>query len=148
MIERTFDTELVRSILGDEILRERGGKYVPLNAYDPELQKEMIYLSVKRNDEVIGIILYHVFNHPICWQIHVNYLPEHWGSGLSVFTRASIQWMFDNTDCQKVVALIPDCYPEVIRHSEKVGLSTEGYIRDSIMINDKLENQVLMGVSK
>lgn len=144
-IERTFDTALVRSILGDDELHKRGGKYIPIDSYDPENQKHLIYLSIKRDEEVIGIILYHVFNHPICYQAHVNYLPKHWGTGLVEYTIESTKWMHENTDCKKIVALIPECYPEVIKHAKKAGLKIEGNIRDSIMVNEKLENQVLMG---
>lgn len=148
MIKRTYDTELVRSILNNEELRERGGKYVPVEAYDPENQKELIYLAIENKDEVIGITMFHIFNHPICYQIHVNYLPEYWGTGLVQYTIDSIKWIFENTECKKVVAIIPDSYPEVTKHAEKVGLEAEGYLRNSIMVNDKLDNQVIMGISK
>ena len=147
MIERTYDTSLVRSILSNETLRERGGKYVPLESYDPENQKELIYLLAKE-DEVLGVILYHVFNHPICYQIHVNYLPQFWGSGLIKYTNEAIDWIFTNTNCLKVIALIPDSYPEVLKHAEKAGLQLEGYLRHSTMVNNQLDNQVLMSIDK
>jgi hypothetical protein len=148
MIERTFDTQLVREILSDEELRKRGGKYIPVEAYDPENQQELIYLLVKDEDKVLGVILYHVFNHPICFQAHVNYLPKYWGSGLIKYTLESVDWIYSNTDCQKIVALIPEAYPEVIKHAQKAGLKIEGNIEKSIMVNDKLDNQVIMGGSK
>jgi len=148
MIKRTFDAELVRSIIGNKELHKRAGKHIPVEAYDPETQKEMYYLSVEKEGEVIGVIIFHIFNHAICYQGHVNYLPEHWGSGLAKYTREAIQWMFDNTECLKVIALAPDSYPEVLKHAGKSGLVTEGYLRKSIMVNGKLDGQTILGIEK
>ncbi len=148
MIKRTFDAELVRSIIGDDELHKRAGKHVPVDVYDPENQKELYYLSVENETEVVGVIIFHIFNHAICYQGHVNYLPKYWGSGLAEHTREAIQWMFDNTDCLKVIALAPDTYPEVYKHAIKTGLKSEGYLKKSIMINGKLDNQTIFGIEK
>ena len=112
-VERTFDTDLVRSILSDPELKKRGGDYVDIEAYDPANQPDLIYLTPKHNDTVLGVIVLHVLSHPICLQGHVNYLPKFWGMGLANYTKHAIQWVWDNTECSKIVAVAPDNYPEV-----------------------------------
>ena len=147
MIERTFDTELVRSIIGDKELFRRTGDE-SINWYDPENQDDNYYLSVIRDNDVIGIILFHVTISPFCYQGHVNYLPKYWGSGLAEYTKEAIQWMFDNTNCIKVVAYAPDYYPEVLKHAIKSGLKIQGYLTNSTMIDGKLDSQTILGVEK
>ena len=147
-IERTFDAKLVQSIISDEELHKRAGLRVEVSMYDPENQKDIYYLIPRRNSWVLGVIVFDLFNHPICYQGHVNYIPEKWGSGLAKYTKAAIQWMFDNTDCLKVIALATDTYPEVLKQTKKAGLKVEGYLEKSIITNDILVNQTIMGIEK
>jgi len=148
MIRRTFDTGLVRRILSDKEIHERIGSAVPIEAYNPETQEEIYYLSVEDEGSIIGLVVFHIFNHPVCFQGHVNYLPEYWGNGLDRHTGEAIRWMFENTDCRKVVALIPDDYPEILVHAKRAGMNKEGYLTNSIICNGVLQGQTMIGIEK
>ncbi len=148
VVERTFDDYIVREIIGNKELHKRAGSYIPVEAYKPSEQKDIYYLIAYSENEAIGVIIFHVFNSPICYQGHVNYLPDKWGTGLESYTKKAIDWMFTNTECKKIVALSPDSYPEVLKHSIKSGLMVEGYLKKSTMVNGKIENQTILGIEK
>jgi len=146
-IKRTFDTKLVRSIIGETELFKRSGD-AAIEMYDPENQPELIYLTPMRAGEVIGITVFHVFNNMFCYQGHMNYLPQYWGTWLIGHTKDAINWMFDNTECTKIVAFAPDYYPEVLKHTMRVGFEVEGYLKNSTMSNGKLDNMTLVSIEK
>lgn len=146
-IERTYDTELVRSILSDKELLKRAGA-LPVEAYDPENQHDIIYLLPKADGYPVGVIVLHYFSSPVCFQIHVNYRPELWGSGLTKYSKMALDWVWDNTEAIKVVAFAPDQYPEVKKHAERCGMASEGYLKGSTLHEGNKVNQHIMGVSK
>jgi len=148
VIERTYDTELVQSILSDSQLNKRKGDFVNIEDFDPENQKHIVYLAVSTETEVLGITVFHVFDNPIMYQGHLNYLPKFWGLGLERYTIEACKWMFDNTDCQKIIGLAPDFYPEVKKHALKCGFIEEGVMKNSTIYNNKLDNQSIMGLCK
>jgi len=149
MIQRTFDTDLVRAILSDPELKKRAGDGIEVDIFDPDKQRHIYYLLVADdNIEIIGLLVFHVLNNPIMYEGHLNYLPEHWGLSLEKYTIEGCQWMFNHTDCQKIIGFAPDYYPEVKRHALKAGFIEEGYLSQSIMYNNKLTNQTIMGVAK
>jgi hypothetical protein len=147
-IERTFDTELVRSIMNDEELLKRSGDNLMAEVYDPDKQRDIYYLLPKYKGKPLGVLVCHVFISTICYQGHVNYLPKYWGKNLEIFTREAIKWMFENTDCRKLVSLAPDSYPEVLKHAVKCGLKKEGYLKNSVLSNGQLDNQTILGIEK
>ncbi len=148
MIERTFDAGVVHSIIGNKELYKRSGGSVPLDVFNPENQKDIYYLTASIEGVVMGLIVFHIFNHPICYQGHINYFPKYWGMQLEEHTKEAIQWMFDNTECRKIMALVPDHFPEVLVHAKRAGMKKEGYLINSIISNGKIDSQTLLGVEK
>jgi RimJ/RimL family protein N-acetyltransferase len=147
IVERTFDTGLVRSIFSSRRLKLRITD-ATVEDFDPENQKNLYYLSCIRDGVVVGIVLFHPFNTMACCQGHINYLQEHWGSNLEECTKKAITWMFENTGFIKIVALIPDYYPLVLKHAIASGMRKEGYIENSVICNGKVGNMTLVGIDK
>ena len=146
-VERTYDTELVRLILSTTRLRMRISD-VPVEAFDPENQHDIHYLVCRNGETVKGLVVFHTFNSFACCQGHVNYLPQYWGEPLYEYTKIAIEWMFDNTDYIKIVALIPDYYRFVLKHALAAGMKKEGYIANSVISNGKVDNMTLVGIDK
>ena len=146
-VERTYNTDLVRSILSNKRLSMRITD-IPIEAFDPANQENLYYLVCKREQTAIGLVVFHTFNSSACCQGHVNYLPEYWGEDLHEYTKQAIQWMFDNTDFIKIVALIPDYYPVVLKHALAAGMRKEGYLTNSVISNGKVDNMTLVGIDK
>lgn len=146
-IERTFDTDLVRSIMSNaELLKRSGGSDVSI--YDPENQPDFFYLTPMRDGVVIGVALFYNLNNAFCYQAHVNYLPDYWGTWLVGYTKEALKYMFNNTQCMKVMAFVPDYYPEVLKHTLRAGFTIEGYLRNSTISNGLLDNQSLVSIEK
>ena len=146
-VERTYDTALVRSVFSSRRIKLRitGAK---VEDFDPENQEGLYYLSCIRDGVVIGIVLFHPFNSFDCCQGHVNYLQEYWGEDLHEYTKKAISWIFENTDFIKIVALIPDFYPVVLKHALASGMRKEGYLENSVISNGKVDNMTLLGIDK
>jgi len=146
-VERTYDTALVRSILSNKRLKMRISD-APIEAFDPASQENLYYLVCKRGETAIGIVVFHAFNSLACCQGHVNYLPEYWGEDLHKYTTKAIEWIFENTDFIKIVALVPDYYAIVLKHALAAGMKKEGYLTNAVISNGKPDNMTLLGIEK
>lgn len=147
LIQRTFDTELVRRVMRHPELKKRS-RIEDLELLDPENQEDVYYLLPLKGTEVLGVLILHKVNENICYQAHANFLPRYWGTGLEEYSKEGIQWMFDNTDCEKIVAYAPDKYPEVKAHCLKAGMEVEGVLKNNTKINNELFDETVLGVSK
>lgn len=147
LIERTYDTSMVRFILSEEELLKRSCAN-SIDVFDPEIQENIIYLLVYVNNMIIGVNVFHMFNNDVCAQGHVNYLPNFWGTGLEKYTKLSIDWIFDNTDYKKIVCFAPEYYPEVEKHASLSGLEVQCTLKNSSSKNGKLFDQKLMAIDK
>jgi len=146
-IERTYDTDMVRFILSEKELLKRSCA-VSVDIFDPENQKDVIYLLVYVNDSIVGVNVFHMFNNEVCAQGHVNYLPEFWGSGLEKYTKLSIDWIFENTEFNKISCFAPEYYPEVEKHAALSGLKVDCVLDKSTLHNGILMDQKLMSINK
>lgn len=146
-VERTFDTALVRSVISNPKLR--AASYgAQVEAFDPKTQPEIYYLACYRGEDVIGLVIFHTFNSLDSCQGHICYLPEYWGTHLFHITTLAMRWIFDNTRFIKIVALIPDRYPLVLKHALHAGMKKEGYIVNSVISDGKPDNMTLLGIDK
>ena len=149
MIIRTFDTALIRDILSDPVLSARVTDKGNVEMFDPANQEQLIYLlATDEKDTVLGFVLAHMFNSPICFQFHANYLPEFWGKGLQKYSTAAVQWVFNNTDAKKAVVLCPTRYPETKQHAIQIGFKEEGLLTNSSIFDGEICNNYIMGISK
>ena len=150
MIRRTRDTKLIREILSDELLSERvtiGGN---VDMFDPENQHALYYLEVIDDDNgvTLGFYMGHAMNSQICFQAHANFLPKYWGTGLYKYGVEAMQWMFEHTAAQKIMAFCPEAYPEVRHYAEKTGMKQEGILTKSSLYNDELCDNYIMGITR
>ena len=151
MITRTFDTDLIRDLLlSSSFLLERVTYDGDVTVFDPQNQEALYYLLVEGpGGGVLGFILFNMFNSTICYQGHVNYLPSSKkGYNLAKYTRDAITWMFENTECQSVIALAPENYPEVGRHAEKAGLNKVGSMPASSIYDGEIHGNTIYTISK
>jgi len=83
----------------------------------------------------------------ICYQLHIALLPTLWGKGKSIGYQAGL-WIFKNTPCQKLVAIIPECNKGAIRIVERCGMNREGVLTKSFSRGFKLHDQIIYGITK
>ncbi len=97
-------------------------------------------------DVLLGIVAFLPIN-LITWNPHIAILPEHRGCGTEVM-RKSIDWMFTNTPCEKIVAYPPAFNTPMIRVFEKCGFRVEGCSPKSFMWKGIRHARLLMGKEK
>ncbi|MDC0529208.1 hypothetical protein OAO19_02955 [Gammaproteobacteria bacterium] len=149
MIIRTRDTNLVRSILGSEGLKEKVLGDYPVEIFDPENQDSIYYLlAVNDERKPVGLMVCHGVDNPAMYQIHINYLKKYWGTPLTNYSIEASKWMFNNTVCEKLIGFIPDSYPLVKRHALRCGYEEEGYLKKSVRVHGKLDNATIVGLCK
>ena len=58
------------------------------------------------------------------------------------------KWLFGNTSCKKVVAMIPEYRRSLIRYARMCGMKQEGISRQSFQKGEKLFDCILLGATK
>ena len=142
---RTYDTKLVRSILLDPEINARVTD--DSNAKLKINTKKQCWVKMEVDGELIGVWCLHPLNR---WtvRIHAHVLAEYRDKHAMDTCRAILQWFLDNCDYLKIVAEIPDCYPDVIKFAQKNGFQIEGCNRESVMKSGKLIDQTLLGITR
>lgn len=82
------------------------------------------------------------------WECHFQVIPEYRKTHATEFAEKAINWLWSNTDAIKIVAEIPEMFPNVIKFGEKMGFQREGINRKSYMKNGQICDQVYMGLSR
>lgn len=113
------------------------------------LPDDWVYLAfVSKQDGIIGFWIYHYVN-DVCINIHINVLKEHRERHAYNCGRVLLNFIKNNLpDVKKINAEIPVCYPGVIHFTKKYGFYVEGINRKSIMKNNKLTDQCLLGLTR
>ena len=83
----------------------------------------------------------------ITWDVHVQILPEYREMSLELGHKM-LNWIWENTTAEKLVAFISFKYENVKRYAERMGFEVEGISKNSIRIEGELIDQWLMGISK
>ena len=113
------------------------------------LQNPAVYFLGWRIDEAwAGLWTLHAWN-VATYEIHPCILPP-FRAGLAAThaTEEAVNWMYDNTQCRKVVAVIPEINKAAILFALAGGMKQEGVIKDSFLKDGKLCNQILVGTEK
>ena len=148
-IERTFDETLIRQILCDERIYGRmADDFSPAREdYVPPSTDAAIYLAVRVDGEVKGIWVLVPTNF-VCWSVHTVMLPEIWGPIAKEAAPLAIQWVWDNTQCRRLVTDCPVYGQAAIKFAKAAGMTQFGINEASIMKFGKLHAQVMLGISK
>lgn len=143
-IERTEDFELVKNIvyaLWDEVSVDGATKE------NYECNRDNIYLLVRNNEDVLGVYILHAFNNATL-EVHANVLKEHRQKHTLDISDAIHSWIKENINPEifpKMMARVPEIYPNVIAYIIKSGWKVEGVMEKSIKINDQLLDLYLFG---
>lgn len=151
-VERTFDPELVRSIIAHPGIKPytwegEGEPPVPMHeSIYYLLAKDERYADGAVEDVTFGVVAFIPVN-PVTWNPHMAILPQHRGTGTQAMNLA-MRWMFENTPCRKLVAHPPAFNSRMIRVFEKCGFKTEGVSPKSFLWHGVMHARILMGADK
>ena len=105
------------------------------------------FIKASVNDDIAGMFMYHPHN-SVLYEVHSAVLPIYRGSKSVEMALKSLQWMFKNTNCKKVITYVPRGNKPAFALARRVGMIVEGINRLSIMINGKLIDQKVLGITE
>jgi len=84
----------------------------------------------------------------IMWDVHTAILPAARGQlGIDI-GRNSVQWVWDNTGCMKIISWIPDFNRAAILYALKCGFKKEGKVTKSFLKGGRLYDQYVVGIER
>ena len=134
IIERSYDYILIKQIMTEpQIWQEICGNYRDkIEDFEPVVD-DYIYLIGYDKLNIIGLFIIHEseYGH----QCHVQVIPERRKQYADEFGKKVINWTWSNTDINKLIALIPSKFKNVIGFAEKQGFKIAGTIKDDCFMS-------------
>lgn len=121
IIKRLFDYELVMGTMDAmwSDISEDG-----VSSYRPNLLDEM-WLGMYVGNKYVGMYRFNSLS-SLLLEGHVFMLPEYRDHAMEC-GMAVMEWLRDNAIFNKIIVNIPECFPNVIRFVEALGLKEQGY---------------------
>jgi RimJ/RimL family protein N-acetyltransferase len=147
LVERCYDVDVVRSILTHPAIYDRIAEdgTLPREDYIPDMIGAAYVVGIVGADP-IGVMIYHPVN-GITWECHVQVLPEYRKEHADEFAQKALQWAWD-MGVQKIVAQIPELYPNVRDFGLRHGFAVEGTNRKSYLKNGQIHDQWYLGITR
>jgi hypothetical protein len=147
--ERTFDYELVRRIITHpKIYRWMvSDDAVPAEEYRAVEDAAVVYLLCKEDADILGLFML-IPQTSACVQAHACLLPWARNGRAVECYRAGIDWVWANTGFAKVIGFTPAYNFAALRVAEAAGLERVGVITKSLKKFGKLQDQVILAISR
>lgn len=84
----------------------------------------------------------------ILWEVHTGILPEHRSAHGGAAARALIAFLFSQTECRKLVTLVPEFNRPALLYALRAGLRKEGVLTASFLKGGVLHDQTLLSINK
>lgn len=129
IIERSYDYPLIKKIMTEpQIWQEICGIHGDrIEEFNPSVD-DYVYLIGYDKLNIIGLFIIHESEYG--YQCHVQVIPERRKQYAAEFGEKVIQWTWDNTDINKLTALIPSNLTNVISFAELQGFKIAGSIKE------------------
>lgn len=137
----TKDMDKIKAVLCDEWIYNRISEDGTPNVEDYEPTTDALYLI---DDDLSGVMIFHPIN-AITFEMHIQMLDK---SKAMEFGHSCIEWFWDKSYATKLVAQIPEIYPDVCKFAEKHGFEKEGINRASYLKDGNLHSQIYYGLIK
>ena len=105
-----------------------GGYGDKIEEFEPVVD-DYVYLIGYDKLNIIGLFIIHETK--ACYKCHVQVIPERRKQYAAEFGEKVIQWVWDNTDINKLTALIPSNLTNVISFAELQGFEIAGSIKEN-----------------
>lgn len=147
--ERTKDPELIRSVLTHpkvwpHITDDFSGSP---ESYEPPMHEAIVYLTVLDGDRLLGLFMFHPHTR-ICWEVHTCLLPHCWGVRAAEAAKGAAEWMWANTEAQRIITSVPAYNRLALRFAERAGMKQWGVNGKSFQKGGVLHDQIMLGLSK
>jgi len=146
--DRTYDVNVIKSVIFNPVIWDciaEDGDHTQEGFVVDTISE--CWLEIKNDDLVVAIYNLHTLN-SVTLQIHAHVLPQYRKEFSRESGLAALKWIVDNTDYQKIVAIIPSIYDNVKKFTESFGFIVEGINRLSYKKNGNLVDQWMMGATR
>ena len=82
------------------------------------------------------------------FEIHANVLPSQRGDVAVKAGLDAARWLFENTECFKLIAFIGTQFGNVCKFIEKGGFKQEGKLTKSLLLDGEYHDQYIYGLTK
>jgi len=166
--ERSRDYALIRAIITTEQLyRAAADDFTPPAESYVLNESEAVHYILVRSDggfhalppavrqhgdrriadgETLGLFAF-VPHNRVCWEMHTCLLPVAWGRSEQAM-KGVIRWIFDHTECRRIIGCAPVSNGLVLRLAVRAGLTKYGVNEKSFLKGGVLLDQVCLGISK
>jgi len=111
VIERTFDADLIKSIVKrPDIWATIAPDGKEPDGWEPNLKE--CWLKVMHNEQIAGLFNYHVVE-PDTLEVHPMILHEYRGTVALDAAKQSLRWIVENSPYQAIKCLVPDLFRNV-----------------------------------
>lgn len=144
-LSRTRDMGIVRSILSHPAIwphiHDDGA-----TECEPADHDGFLWMLVA-DEEPAGVFLLHAHN-TATYEVHTCLLPRIWGPQALEAAHMCRAWMFEKTDCQKLITNVPAYNLTALRFARRCGFKPEGVNRASFLRDGALLDQHVLGLTK
>lgn len=147
--ERTFNWETVKAIMTHPKIWPHitDDFAVKVEVFEPITHPSAWYVLVKDGEELLGLFALYPENH-ICWKVHTCLLPNAWGKRAKQAAREGVQWVFNNTECLRLITDVPEYNALALRFANMGGMEPFGVNHKSYQKDGKLHDVTMLGISK
>lgn len=147
-ITRTFDADFIESVCKHpKIWKSISDDNSNFEEWKPTINDDVYWLAPVVDGEAAGVFLVYPLN-SILWEVHTSILPEYWGETCLECAKAVIKYVFENTECKKLITNVPRNNPLAKRLAEKAGMSIEYINKKSIMKCGMMMDQFVLAIYK
>ena len=126
----------------------------PREQYQPVQHESIWYVVVHDQDsdprgpsELLGLWTF-IPQNGVCWDVHTALLPNAWGKRGQTAARMLPEWIWINTSCRRIITTVPSYNRLALHFAIRAGMRVYGVNEASYMKNNKLYDQVCLGISK
>ena len=98
-------------------------------------------------NEPVGVFMLHPTT-TSCYEIHTCLMPVIWGEKSSSAARMILHHAFSIPKCKKLITRVPAYNRAALRFAKSAGLQIEGVNRKSYLHENKLEDQIMLGITE
>lgn len=144
-VKRLFDKDEILSVIGNaDILKTISEDGSTNLVIEPE---SVLFIGAYLDSELSAVFIFDRIS-SATFDVHAHVLPakRHTSKDMGA---AIFRHFFDIApQAKKLIAIIPECYPNVMRYAALMGFQLEGINRASYVFGGQLINQAYLGATK
>ena len=147
--QRTTDVDLIRSIAAHpRLYRHLHDDFAPpRDEWTPIVHELVSYMVAYKDGKPIGLFIVSAHS-PVLWEIHECFLPEAWGEQSISATIQFREWIWKESACQRLFGQIVESNRLALRFAKAAGMSQFGMHPKSFMKHGRMQDQILVGLSR